>query len=115
MLTTTTLPLITVFLLNAGLGFLVFSSRTSVHRRVNLAFSLFAWSLSSWIFCILMIFLFTDPDSRLLWLKLGFVASSNIPSTFLYFSVIFPNEKRVPTSSTKTWIFVAGFLFSLLS
>jgi len=81
------------FLLNVGLGILVYL-RDSPHRRVNISFSLFSWALAGWILSVSMSFLFKDPAWRLFWARMSFVPGSNIASTFLYFSLIFPNEKR---------------------
>jgi len=113
-LNATNIPLLVVFLLNVGLGLLVYL-KASLHRRVNISFSLFAWALAGWIFSILMIFLFKEPTWRLFWLRMGFVASSNIPSTFLYFSLIFPNEKRNISLPKMIFIFLPSTIFTLFS
>ncbi len=87
------IALSSAFLLNAALGLLVYS-KNSLHRRVNISFSIFTWALAGWAFSILMVYLVEDAWWRLLWIRMSFVAASIIPSSFLYFSLIFPREKR---------------------
>jgi len=102
------------FLLNAGLGILVYL-RDSPHRRVNVSFSLFTWALAAWILSVSMSFLFREPAWRLFWARMSFVASSNIPSTFLYFSLIFPNEKRNISPLKILLIFSLSTIFTVFS
>ena len=106
--------LIVVFLLNFALGSLVYLKDTP-HRRVNISFSLFAWALAGWIFSVSMIFLFKEPTWRLFWLRMSFTASSIAPSAFLYFSLIFPKEKRYISAAKMAVIFLFSSIFVLIS
>ncbi len=110
----TNIPLFIVFLLNAGLGLLVYSKRL-LHQKVNISFSLFSWALAGWIFSIFMMFTIKEPEWRLFWGRMSFVTSSNIPSTFLYFSLIFPNEKRRISPLMIALIFFPSTIFALAS
>jgi signal transduction histidine kinase len=107
-------PLLLVFLLNLGLGVLVYLKR-SIHRQVNISFALFAWALAGWILSILMMHSFRQPAWRLFWGRMSFLTSSNIPSTFLYFSLIFPNEKRLLSPLKMVLIFLPSTVFGLIS
>jgi signal transduction histidine kinase len=113
-LNATNIPLLVVFLLNVGLGLLVYL-KASLHPRVNISFSLFTWALAGWAFTILMIYLIREAGWRLFWVRMSFVASSNIPSTFLYFSLIFPNEKRKISLPKIIFIFLPSTIFTLTS
>ena len=106
--------LLFAFLLNLGLGLLVYL-RDTPYRRVNISFSLFSLSLGGWAFSIFMIFLSNDPMWKLFWVRMSFVTSSNVPSTFLYFSLIFPKEKRYISTSKIVLIFLFSSIFVLIS
>jgi len=106
--------LLFAFLLNLGLGLLVYL-RDTPYRRVNISFSLFSLSLGGWAFSIFMIFLSNDPMWKLFWVRMSFVTSSNVPSTFLYFSLIFPKEKRYISTSKIVLIFLVSSIFVLIS
>ncbi len=81
------------FLLNVGLGLLVFLKKAS-HKRVNIFFAIFSWASASWILSVLMFFLFKDPGWRLFCARMTFVSSSIICEAFFFFSILFPREKR---------------------
>jgi len=110
----TNLVLFTILVLNLGLGFLVYRSN-SPYRRVNISFSMSSWASAGWILSVLMIYLFKEPLWRLFWVRMSFVAASNIPSTFLYFSLVFPKEK-LKISLAKTFlVFIPSSIFTLIS
>jgi signal transduction histidine kinase len=102
------------FLFNLGLGLLVYS-KSSPYRRVNASFSFLSWALAGWAFSILMIFLFKEPQSRLFWVKMSYVTSSYIPSTFFYFSIVFPKEKHILSPIYKFLLFFCSSIFAALS
>ena len=81
-----------VFLLNAGLGVLVYIKGS--RPRISASFSIFSWASAGWVLSVLMIFLFKDFSWRLFFLRMTFAVSSIIATAFFYFSAIFPNEKR---------------------
>jgi signal transduction histidine kinase len=85
--------LLFAFLLNVGLGLLIYLKATP-YRQVNVSFSIFSWGCASWIFSILMIYLFKEPSWRLFWVRMSFIGPSIIPGAFFYFSLVFPKEKR---------------------
>lgn len=106
--------LLIAFLWNMGLGFLVYF-RPSPHRSVNVSFSLFTWALAGWTLSILLMYLFIDPVWKLFWGRMSFVAASNIPSTFLFFSLVFPKEMKPLSSLKRALIFLPSTLFGLIS
>ncbi len=112
--TITIITLFLAFILNLGLGLLVYS-KDSPHRRVSISFSLLTWALAAWAFSILMIFMFKEPRSRLFWVKMSYVTASYIPSTFLYFSRIFPKEKSNLSLLKISLIFLFSSIFAALS
>jgi len=110
----TNIALFLAFSLNLGLGLLVYL-KNSPYRLVSISFSLLSWALASWAFSILMIFLFREPQSRLLWLKMSFATSSYIPSTFFYFSLTFPKEKRMLSPLKRILLFSFPSVLAVLS
>ncbi len=87
------ISLLLAFVVNLGLGFLVLIKATS-YKRVNLIFSILAWSAAGWAFSFFMVYLSGDHPNKLFWGRMGFASASIIPSAFLSFSIIFPNEQR---------------------
>ena len=101
-------------LINGGLGLLVCLKKTP-HRRVRVAFSLLSFALASWALSILMIYVFRMPASRDFWVRMSFATSSFIPATFLYFSLIFPKEKRTIGFRKGMLLYLPPILFAVLS
>jgi signal transduction histidine kinase len=110
----TNTALFLAFSLNLALGLLVYST-DSPHRRVSTSFSILSLSLAGWAFSILMIFLFKEQQWRLFWVRMSYATSSYIPSTFLYFSLIFPREKRIISPLKKFLMFFFSSIFAALS
>jgi signal transduction histidine kinase len=108
-----TLLLLTL-LVNGGLGLVVYLKKAP-QRRVHVAFSLLSFALASWASSILMIYLFRTPAWRDFWVRMSFVTSSFIPAAFLYFSLIFPKEKRTISSRRMVLLFLLPTLFAILS
>ncbi len=108
------ISLFLAFSLNLGLGLIVYL-KESLHRRVNISFSILLWALAGWAFSILMIFLFEEAGTKLFWLRMSYAISSYIPSAFLYFSTVFPNEKR--SFSPLKVVLISSFssIFAILS
>ncbi len=109
----TNVVLFLTFLINLGLGLLVYSK--DPHRRLNISFSLFAWALAGWTFSICMISTLIEPEWRLFWVRMSFVTSSIIPSAFFYFSLIFPKEKRSISFLRTLLIFFPALIFANVS
>jgi len=107
--------LFTVLLLTMGLGLLVYLNKSTPHRRVNISFSICSWISAGWILSVLMIYLFKDPLWKLFWVRMSFATSSNIPPTFLYFSLIFPKEKRNISFAKTILIFIPSSIFTFFS
>jgi len=108
-----TLLLLTL-LINGGLGLLVYLKKAP-QRRVHIAFSLLSFALAAWASSILMIYLFRTPAWRDFWVRMSFVTSSFIPAAFLYFSLIFPKEKRTISPRQMALLFLLPALFAILS
>ena len=102
------------FLVNLGLGFLVFF-KTESYKKVNLIFSALAWSSAGWVLSVFMIHCFRDTSSMLFWGRISFVTSGIIPACFLYFSVLFPKERHILNPSSIFIIFLPTLIFSVLS
>ncbi len=81
------------FIVNFGLGFLVYFKTTS-QRKINISFAILSWASAGWALSVLMIYLINENSLRLLWVRMSFVFSAIIPSAFLYFSLVFPKEQR---------------------
>lgn len=105
--------LLFAFLLDLGLGLLVYLKATS-HKRVNTIFAILAWSAAGWAFSFLMVYLFIDNPIKLFWGRLGFATSSVISTAFLLFSIIFPSEQReINLFKLTLWSSPALLFFSL--
>ena len=102
------------FLVNGGMGFLVFF-RPSPHRRVNLSFAFFSWASAAWILAVLMIYLVQDPLQKVFWVRMSFVGPSVIPATFLSFAFLFPREERKLTPARFVLFCFPSVLFLALS
>jgi signal transduction histidine kinase len=113
-LTAREISLLFAFVLNFGLGSLVYLKDSS-HRRVNISFSIFTWALACWILSVAMSFLPAEPAWRLFWARMSFVSSSFVPSAFFYFALIFPKEKRDISTSKIGLIFLLSCFFGLIS
>lgn len=101
------------FIVNLGLGILVYLKR-STFRRVNLIFSLLAWASAGWILSVMLAYFFQDPFWRLLWGRMSFAASGIIPTSFLWFALLFPREER-GWSSSKLLLVGLPSIFFLVS
>ncbi len=112
-MTITNIVLWIVFLLNFGLGLLVYFRDPK--KRINISFSIFTWALAGWILGVSMFFLFKEPELRLFWARITFFSASIIPSAFFYFSLIFPQEKRTISSSKIFLIFSPAVMFAIIS
>jgi signal transduction histidine kinase len=108
------LSLIIAFLVNVGLGLLVYF-KESPHRRINISFSILAWASAGWVISVFMIYLFEQDFLKLFCVRMGFVFSSIIPSSFLYFSLIFPKQQRVVAPLKLLLIDAFTVIFAALS
>jgi two-component system NtrC family sensor kinase len=70
---------------------------------VNITFSLLSWASAGWILSVLMAYFLKDPLFKLFWGRMSFAASGIIPTAFLWFTLLFPNEQK-RLSSTKLFI-----------
>ncbi len=108
------LVLALVFLLNVGLGLLIYLKK-SPHKRVNVAFSIFSWASAGWILSVLMFFLAEDARWRLFWARMSFVGPSIIPAAFFYFSTVFPSERRNISTYNLLFLAIVSSIFVILS
>ncbi|GAB61543.1 MAG: PAS domain-containing protein [Candidatus Jettenia sp.] len=83
---------ILISLLIAGLGIFVFLRNPT--NGINKRFCLFSHVISIWIFFVFLVLHTTDPILATFRLKLVFSAAIFIPSTFFFFSSIFPDRKE---------------------
>ena len=102
------------FLVNFGLGFLVYI-KTGSYRRINLTFSILAWSSAGWALSVFMIYFFKDQPSMLLWGRMSFTTSGIIPAAFLLFSLLFPREQRSISSVELIMLSIPPIVFLCLS
>lgn len=102
------------FFVNLALGILVYVKNKPL-KQVNLAFSLLAWSAAGWALSVFLIFYFRNTTSMLFWGKIAFVTSSIIPSSFLYFALLFPRARYIIRPFTAFMIFSPTVLFCALS
>ena len=103
-----------VFLLNVGLGLIVYLKKYP-HQRVNIAFSIFSWASAGWILSVLMFFLVENSTWRLFWARMSFVGPSIIPAAFIYFSIVFPGEKRTVEPRNVLFLITLSSIFVILS
>ncbi len=106
------LPFYTV-LGSLSLGtFVYLQNRTS---RINISFSLITLFAASWTFVIFMYTGAASSGEASLWSRLAAATSSFIPPLFLYFTIVFPKEEKIPTRlQTISWISLMAF-FSIIS
>lgn len=105
----TQIVFIFIFLLIAGLGALVFLKNPA--NNINKRFCIFANTLSIWIAFNFFVHLSLEPEVIVFRVKLVFCSGAFIPSTFFFFSSIFPDreEKRIDR-----YINISFFAISLL-
>ena len=87
----TEIILIISFLINLGLGIIIFTRPAPYYKRINLIFSLLCLTSALWGLGVFMVFIFKDIGWKLFWIRFVFAASSFIPGIFLHFSLVFPN------------------------
>lgn len=98
-----------IFLLIAGLGVFVFFKNPS--SKINKRFCIFASVLSVWIILNFYVHLATKPEIILLRVRCVFCVATFIPSTFFFFSSIFPDQKE---SHADRYISIFSFAISVL-
>jgi len=103
-----------VFLINAGLGLLVFFKRLP-QKRIKTSFAILSWALALWNFDVLMIYLFKDPSWRLFWVRMSFAATSIAPLAFFSFSLFFPKEKQIISNLKLFLISIPSLVFVFMS
>jgi len=109
-----TITLLFAFLVNLGLGLLVYIKATS-YKRVNIIFAILAWSAAGWAFSFFLVYLFTDNPLKLFFGRMGFATSSIISTAFLLFAIIFPSEQRAVSSFKLIILSLPALLFLGLS
>ena len=109
-----TITLLFAFLVNLGLGLLVYIKATS-YKRVNIIFAILAWSAAGWAFSFFLVYLFTDNPLKLFFGRMGFATSSIISTAFLLFAIIFPSEQRGVSSFKLIFLSLPALLFLGLS
>jgi signal transduction histidine kinase len=82
------------FLVNIGLGFLVFTRPSNYYRKINVIFSFLCLACALWVFTALMVFVFNQVEWKLFWIRFVFGVSCFIPAILFHFSLIFPNYQH---------------------
>lgn len=100
-----------VSLANLLLGLLVLYNNPK--NPANLSFSVLTFSLALWVLTWAMAFSSGDPISQLFWTRAMMVGASVIPSSFLYFSYVFPNSELKIKKTYLLLFFVFPSLFFL--
>ncbi|MBI2472222.1 MAG: PAS domain S-box protein [Planctomycetes bacterium] len=100
---------IIIALLHAGLG--VFVLLRNPANIINRRFCVFAQTFSAWVFFIFFILQTTDPVLATFRLRLVFCAAVFIPSTFFFFSSVFPDRVERPIDR---YLIVSFFAISFL-
>ncbi len=113
-LSISSLFLFLAFLVNLGLGLVVYL-KNYPRSPINVSFAVLSWASAGWALSVLMIYVFKEESLRLLSVRMSFAFSSIIPSSFLYFSLIFPNEKRFLNTSRLFLICLPALIFIGLS
>lgn len=105
---------ILISLLHAGLG--VFVLLRNPANIINRRFCVFAQTFSAWIFFVFFILQTTDPVLATFRLRLVFCVAVFIPSTFFFFSSVFPDcIKRPIDRYLSVFFFAISFLLSFFS
>ena len=91
--------LLLAFLVNLGLGLVVYL-KNDPRSPINISFAILSWASAGWVLSVLMIYVFKEESLRLFSVRMSFAFSAIIPSSFLYFSLIFPDKKRFLNRST---------------
>ncbi|HHT9136760.1 MAG TPA: ATP-binding protein [Candidatus Wunengus sp. YC60] len=103
-----------IFLLIAGLG--VFVLLRNPANTINKRFCIFALAISLWIFFIFFLLQTTEPGLAAFRLKLVFCAAMFIPSTFFFFSSVFPDRVEMPVNRyLSIFFFAISFLLLFFS
>src|SRR5574342_710174 len=87
---------ILISLLHSGLG--VFALLRNPTNTINRRFCIYAQTFSAWVFFIFFVLQTTDPSLATFRLRLVFCAAAFIPSTFLFFSSVFPDRVELPVN-----------------
>ena len=105
--------LLFTFIVNAGLGiFIYFRNR---HNQVNRSFAALLFCLAIWTLCFLVFQNIRSVQWVLIARRFTPVGSSLLAGYFLFFSLIFPQENKQLSLTTKLVVLVPGFIFSAIS
>src|SRR3990167_7387548 len=103
-----------ISLLHAGLG--VFVLLRNPANIINRRFCVFAQTFSAWVFFVFFILQTTDPVLATFRLRLVFCAAVFIPSTFFFFSSVFPDRIERPIDRyLSVFFFAISLLLSFFS
>ena len=105
--------LLFAFFVNLGLGFLVYK-KTGAHRRANLAFSVLSWSAAAWGLSLLMEYALKETPWLLFCGRISFATAGIIPTAFLFFTLLFPEERK-GLNSTKLLLLALPSVFFFVS
>ena len=106
--------LLIAFLVNLGLGLLVYTKAKS-RQRISFSFSVLAWSAAGWALSFFMVYFLKDNASKLFWGRMGFASSAFISPSFVLFAFLFPREQRTINSTKLVLLGLPALLFFILS
>lgn len=105
---------ILISLLHSGLG--VFALLRNPTNTINRRFCIYAQTFSAWVFFIFFVLQTTDPSLATFRLRLVFCAAAFIPSTFFFFSSVFPDRVELPVNRyLSIFFFTISFLLVFFS
>ena len=102
------------FLVNLGLGLLVFT-RPSAYKRVNVIFSLLCLTCAFWNFGAFMVPVVDQVAWKLFWIRFIFAVSCFLPAILVHFSVIFPAYQHRVSSLKTLILYFPPLIFLALS
>ncbi len=106
--------LVFAFLVNLGLGLLVYL-KAGAQKRVRLIFSILAWAGAGWALSFFIIYSSIDSPYVLFWGRMGFATSGITPAAFLCFTLLFPTEKKRLSSLKLSILMLPSVIFVVLS
>lgn len=105
------LALYIVFVSNTVLGLIIYFRNR--HSETNQAFGLFAVLDGLWAFGLAMFMTSNSLTTAIMWAKLYYIVPVFIASSFFYFSLVFPNNKKI-SGKTKYWVLLPTLIHTLL-
>lgn len=103
--------LLNIFITAFTLLFTVIIFLAGRRLRSNVVFAAFVFATGSWALAIAMIYFTTDSQALSLWVRDVYFSGGVIPALFLYFALVFPEEKQPRQAVTVGLIALQYILF----